>query len=650
MATAGLSQAEWDVFLSYSRSDEHRIIGVVAALRAAGLRVFVDDTAVDDFASITATITDALARCKVLLALYSADYPRRRACQWELTYAYLTGQHEGDPLRRTLLINPERSVEHVHPMELRDARHWRWPADQEAAGPLAKRVAEYVDRIDTPMGDIARTPVVPWLPAPARTGSTRFTGRLAEQWHVHTALHRHRAPLLSGTAAGRIAQLRGMPGIGKSLLAQEYALHFSSSFPGGIFWFDLHPLAAASPREVVTGYADQLATALSALGVDPPDRSPTGLLSHFAVALAERNAPCLWVVDGVPDGLPPDQLHLLRGPHLLCSTLVTTRSLHYGSFGEPIDVTPVNEHDGYRLLTSRRPPRDEPDRAAALALVRDVDGHPQALELLADLAERGDFGRLRKTFHGAGGDVLTPRRTAGAWETFLAEPLSGDALTDDVLRLLALASPAPLCQSALEDALAASGPYDPWDLGSLVGGAIETLRGTGALCPAAAEEWSWSVHPVLARAVRRHDEDTARLEDLRRVLLRNLTPALTPARGARAGDAPPRAGGGAPPRRRHGRTGRRLRSADRAGDPRRRPATRPGTGLVAGGPGLAALALRDDPRGAAPDVGRGHRAPGAARHRAARRQPASAPVPVDLASGAPLLGGRLPTGRRRRRP
>ncbi|WP_233580868.1 toll/interleukin-1 receptor domain-containing protein [Streptomyces triticirhizae] len=541
MVTAGSTQAEWDVFVSYSRSDARRIDGVLPALRAAGLRVFVDDTAVDDFASITATIREALARCKVLLAFYSVDYPRRRACQWELTYAYLTGQHEGDPLRRTLLVNPERSAEHVHPVELRDARHWPWPRDREGVEQLAARVAEYARGIETPMGDLAGTPPVAWLPAPARTGSSRFTGRLAEQWRVHTALHRHRAPLVSGTGAGRIAQLRGMPGIGKSLLAQEYALHFSSSFPGGVFWFDVHqPQAsgagaagadASGAEEVVRAYAEQLATALSALGVVPTDTSPAGLLSHFAVALGERNAPCLWVVDGGPDGLSPERLHLLRGPHLLCATLVTTRSLRYGAFAEPIDLAPIEEADGYRLLTSRRPPRDDLDRAAALALVRDVDGHPATLELLAELAERGDFGRLRNRFHGSGGDVLTSRRPPGGGaESFLARPLSGELLTDDVLRLLALASPAPLSRSTLENVLATAGPYDPWDLDSLVGGAVETLEGTGAVRPVPSEEWSWTVHPVLARAVRRHDGDTARLEDLRRILLHHLTPALTPAR------------------------------------------------------------------------------------------------------------------------
>lgn len=90
-------EAEWDVFVSYSRSDADLVVPLARALRHRGLRVFVDDTAVEDFAGITTTISHALARSKALLALYSEEYPRRRACQWELTYAFQAGQREGDP-------------------------------------------------------------------------------------------------------------------------------------------------------------------------------------------------------------------------------------------------------------------------------------------------------------------------------------------------------------------------------------------------------------------------------------------------------------------------------------------------------------------------------------------------------------------------
>ncbi|RAJ68769.1 TIR domain-containing protein [Streptomyces sp. Amel2xB2] len=556
MTVQGHSRAEWDVFVSYSSSDAREIGALVPALRAAGLRVFVDDTSVDDFASITATITEALAKCKVLLAFYSADYPQRRACQWELTYAYLTGQNEGDPRRRTLVVNPEPVAEHVHPVELRDAKHWPWPATEEALGQLAERVARHAESLTAPMGDLTHAPTVPWLPAPARTGSVHFVNRLAEQWRIHTALHRHRTPLVAQSGAGRAAQLRGMPGLGKSLLAQEYALHFSSAFPGGVFWFDLHRCAESSPPEVMASYAEQVSTVLSALGLDVPSASLPELLSHLAIALGEENAPCLWVVDGVPNGLHDEQLHLLRGPHLLSATLITTRSLHYTSFAECVDLSPLSDADGFRLLTSQHPPAGDLDRASATALVRDVDGHPQALDLLAGLAAHGDFAHLRNRFHSPGTDVLTASRVpAGngastplaAAAVPLSRPLYGHAPTDDVLRLFALASPAPMSQSALENVLATLSSYDPWDVTAVVAEATETLLGSGTLRPDPAQSRSWTVHPLTARAVRRHDTDTARQEDLRRMLLHTLTPTLASRGSGESAPAPLRAESTAPP-------------------------------------------------------------------------------------------------------
>lgn len=527
--------AEWDVFVSYSRSAAGPATTVVAALRAEGLKVFVDDTAVEDFTSITSTITSALARAKVLLALYSSDYSHRRACQWELTYAYLAGQREGDPRRRIIVVNPETSASHIHPVELQDARYWPWRAGTEGASQLAARVFSHVAGLSDPMGVHTTLPVVPWLPAPARTGSARFIGRLPEQWQIHTALHRHRAPLVSQAGSGRTAQLRGMPGIGKSLLAQEYALRFGSAFPGGVFWFDLHmdqPDGADAVAHAMDSYADQVATVLATLGIDASDTSLPRMLSRLAVHLGEENAPCLWVVDGVPDGLTDNQLHLLRGPHLLASTLVTTRSLRYSSFAEPVDVPPLPDNDGFTLITSRRSPSDESERSTALAVVHDVGGHPQALGVLADLAASTSFSHARGRLHAPGADVLAgpaPRDgNGGRLAASLARPLTGYGACDDLLRLLAVACPTPLRQSVLECVLSVVPPYVPWETGPLVAEAIEALLGSGALRPDTGSSSTWTIHPLLARAVRRHDTDTARQEDLRRQLLRALAVAPAP--------------------------------------------------------------------------------------------------------------------------
>jgi hypothetical protein len=88
-------------------SSQHRPI--VEALSAEGLRVWFDAVIDYDFESITRAIQDGLAHSKAFIAYYSHAYAPRRACQWELTAAFLAAKREGDPLRRILVLNPNGS-------------------------------------------------------------------------------------------------------------------------------------------------------------------------------------------------------------------------------------------------------------------------------------------------------------------------------------------------------------------------------------------------------------------------------------------------------------------------------------------------------------------------------------------------------------
>jgi hypothetical protein len=82
----------------------------VDGLGAAGLRVWRDDTEIADLAGITRAITDGLTHAKALLAYYSESYPQRRACQWELTAAFVAGLTEADPRRRVLVITQQSEI------------------------------------------------------------------------------------------------------------------------------------------------------------------------------------------------------------------------------------------------------------------------------------------------------------------------------------------------------------------------------------------------------------------------------------------------------------------------------------------------------------------------------------------------------------
>jgi TIR domain-containing protein len=203
----------YDVFVSYPWTDREAVLPLAQALGDHGLRVFVDNPEIDDFARITTTITRSLAASRVLLAYYSAAYPTRRACQWELTAAYLAAQRVGDPSRRILVLNPEPTPDHLHPGELRDALFRRPPdrGDPAALAELAQAVADRVRELPGPLGAVA--PLVParWLPTQG-LGSTRFVGRLPEMWRLHSALHPQTTRLTVGRTGPAVAQLRGLGG------------------------------------------------------------------------------------------------------------------------------------------------------------------------------------------------------------------------------------------------------------------------------------------------------------------------------------------------------------------------------------------------------------------------------------------------------
>jgi hypothetical protein len=129
----------FDVFVSYAHVDRERVLVLGDALLARGLLVWLDDRELETFASISAGIENGLGRSRVLVALYSRAYPARRACQWELTAAFVAAQREGDPRRRVLVVNPEQDVGHVQPLQLRDALFAAAPSegDREAYDELA---------------------------------------------------------------------------------------------------------------------------------------------------------------------------------------------------------------------------------------------------------------------------------------------------------------------------------------------------------------------------------------------------------------------------------------------------------------------------------------------------------------------------------
>ncbi len=119
----------YDLFFSYRRHDLDRARLLLDALTSCGMRVFRDETAIDEGASITQEIREGIASSKLLLAFYSSTYPSSGPCQEEIISAWLAAQHAGKlPQDRVCIINPEPGFDHI-PAPLRDLKAYALPHD-----------------------------------------------------------------------------------------------------------------------------------------------------------------------------------------------------------------------------------------------------------------------------------------------------------------------------------------------------------------------------------------------------------------------------------------------------------------------------------------------------------------------------------------
>ncbi len=104
----------WDVFFSYRRHDLERARPLLEELARAGISVWRDEDEIPEQASVTSSIREAIASCRVFLAFYSSTYWESNPCQEEIATAWLAAQRLGEsPNRRIWIVNPETSFDHI---------------------------------------------------------------------------------------------------------------------------------------------------------------------------------------------------------------------------------------------------------------------------------------------------------------------------------------------------------------------------------------------------------------------------------------------------------------------------------------------------------------------------------------------------------
>jgi tetratricopeptide (TPR) repeat protein len=363
---------------------------LVDALKLRGISVWFDQNAIDEFAPITDRIRDGLANSKALLAWYSVEYPKSRPCQMELTAAFITAQRNGDVRQRVWVVNPGSTDDHIQPVELRDEQYAQAPKSAAEYASLADHVVAKLAKIATHLGAI-----IPLI-APQQYGrklaaTGDFVGRLPDLWKLHSALHGAGSAIITGESPTGLAQVSGMGGVGKTLLAEEYGLRFSAAYPGGIFWLralgndGTRPRLTPDQQEVVR--SDEFHNVAIQLGIDVRGLESREIEAAIAAKLTTHQNCFLWIVDDLASGLNNDAVRDWLAPHPLGKTLFTTRSQQYGATGNSIRLDVLTPAEAYELLCHYRKPVGPAEEQAARGIAVDLGYHPLALAVCSRALE-----------------------------------------------------------------------------------------------------------------------------------------------------------------------------------------------------------------------------------------------------------------------
>ncbi|GAB3479545.1 toll/interleukin-1 receptor domain-containing protein [Nocardiopsis coralliicola] len=512
-----MAHADWDVFFSYPRADYRLAEPLISALRERGLRIFVDSSNVRDFSSISRSLAENLARSTLLLAFYSERYLYRRSCNFELTATYVAGQREGDPCRRIAVVNPHTGFDHVHPTELRDRRSLSLYEYSGRLDALAAAIEEQVRSVGGAIGAPPEAAATPWYPPPPPVGSTAAQPFRAELWAAHSALRPGAAAYHTGAWEGGTARLCSLDRAAAAAFAQDYALQFSASYPGGIFWFSM----GERPEEPAEdAFTRGLATVCELLGIGEAVRGdPAVQLAEVAERIDRSGAPSLWVLDGLPAPHGHAALRRFRNPQPRGSTLITGAVSRADDPGTLVDIA-FPDLDGMRpVLLQGAPPvvgsRPGQDESADL-IVRKVGGHPAALAAARRLLTTADppdlaYALVERRLDDPDEDVLSfaPRYSAVL-----------DGLADCIGALSAPARAAVVWASRVEGGWA---PVDRvvralslLEPGSR-GGAAGTVAELGDLPFIRLAAGRLGVHPLVTRTVRYRCRDSDMVGGLNRV-------------------------------------------------------------------------------------------------------------------------------------
>ena len=517
-----------DVFLSYPHKDQAAVLALAEALKGAGLSIWLDSESVEVFERIHDRVARGIATSKVVLAWYSCHYANSRPCQWELAAGWLANDGE-----RVLAVNPELDAGHIRPATLLQ----RLYANADDLAALAQQVKSQVVRFETAMGE-GVTYGQPLHYGRELAGLNTFVGRMEQLWDLHDALAKAGAAMLTGEIRS-VAQLRGFGGIGKSALAEEYALRFGAAYPGGIFWLKAYGNADGyqSPADRDAERLRQIADFAARLNI-PVAGKQSGEIRTALGQLMASGRRGLWIVDDLPSGLTQEQASAWLSPHASVPTLITTRDRSLARLGKPMDVDVLSRGESMELL-SRHIAIAESERKAAEELADELGYHVLALEVAGSYLQMRAGEPIEEFLE----DLRSPDDDVLEQAAELADALplehspsivatlktTIDRLSEPARDLLCLAScvaAAPIPPELIASVLARlmNLPAKEADFERLK--ATKETDRYGLTEPEKSRREAVSVHALVARTARRHPSSTGRIDLIRDAAVLSLTESL----------------------------------------------------------------------------------------------------------------------------
>jgi hypothetical protein len=348
----------------------------LSALKRLGLINLWYDSEIDPGKKIGESIRSYLSQADIFVLLLSSDFfDSDRCVEVEMAYALKQYAAQAAPVIPVLLRPVEFSgfpLDQYQPLPVNGKPISDWSNLDMALTEVVKGIRQVVEKLArrwTGAPRPAKPPQFPLFLLPHRRNPF-FTDREEHLAALHQFFTSEQTPQT------RIQALHGMGGMGKTLLAIEYACRFSHEYQA-VFW-----LNASSPELLSAGMlslADQL-------GIPAYDDLNERQLLAAIKQWLQLHDRWLVVLDDLEDFRVLDQFIPLYSPG---HVLVTTQSQATGQFATPVPVDQLTIEEGAILLLRRAKPRQkqQPDHTAleadileARKIAQEFAGYPLALD------------------------------------------------------------------------------------------------------------------------------------------------------------------------------------------------------------------------------------------------------------------------------